>query len=506
MDQYEYIRTASRVYGKTIRQIARDTGHSRKTIRKALSGQAPEYRMKEPRKAPVMDPYRNVIDHWILEDQEQPRKQRHTAKRMYDRLVAEYGFSGADSTVRHYLRKRKKELALTKVEAMVPLVPERPGEAEVDWGEAEVVMGGKRCKVHLFVMRPRQSGKPFVRAYPGEAQEMFFDGHVHAFAYYGGVFPIIVYDNLKTAVARVLRGSKRGEQHQFKVFRSHYTFESRFCNVARGNEKGGVEGLVAYARRNLLVPIPEVVDFEDLNRHLIEGCDRLSERILGGREEQRTIDAHFAEEKAHLLPLPPKPFVSEKITTAKVDKYQTVRFEGARYSVPTTHVGLRVDLVIGCETLSIAWGGQTIARHRRYFGSRRWMLDPLHYLDLLHRKIGALDDARPIRDWQSRWPATHDQLLARLRQRYGERDGGRIFVEALMLYRHYEKPRVEAAMERALERGALDAGSIRALIHEQRPCAPTCRPLELDELPQPLRRQHGPPELAKYDRLSGGAP
>ena len=501
MDHYEYIRTASRVYKKGIREIARDTGHSRKTVRKALSGNRPEYRMEKRRNAPVMDAYRAIIDGWITEDQDRPRKQRHSAKRIYDRLVSEHGFTGGESTVRHHVRQRRVALGMSKVEAMVPLVPERPGEAEVDWGEAEVVMDGERRKVRLFIMRPRQSGKPFVRAYPGEGQEMFFDGHMHAFLYYGGVFPRLIYDNLKAAVARVYRGGKREEQRSFQLFRAHYTFEARFCNVARGNEKGGVEGLVAYARGNLLVPIPEVKDFNELNKLLIEGCERLSERVLGGREEKRTINALFEEEKECLLPLPAKPFVAEKMTVGKVDKYQTVRVEGRRYSVPTDHVGMRVEIHVGCERIMIAWGGTAIATHQREFGRRQWVLEPRHYLELLHRKVGALDDARPIRDWQKYWPASHDQLLEALRQRHDEPTGGQEFIKVLMLYRQHEKALVEAAIEQGLSRGTLDVDNIRLLIQEQETKGQPVR-RQLDDLPEQLQIRHDPPDTKKYDLLA----
>lgn len=503
MDQYEFIRVAHRRYGKSIRQIARETGHSRVTVRKALSGQQPEYRMKKPRRAPVMDAYRWVIDAWIKGDEDRPRKQRHTAKRIYDRLVDEYDFKGSDTTVRHFVRKRKSELGMGRIEAMVPLSPDRPGEAEVDWGEALVDMDGVMKKVYLFCMRPRQSGKPFVRAYPKQSQEMFFDAHIHAFAYYGGVFPEIIYDNLKAVVAKVLRGQKREEQYRFKLFKAHYSFKARYCNVARGNEKGGVEGLVKTARRNLLVPIPEVADFEALNQLLLEGCERMSERVLSGREEERPIEALFEEEKPVLIPLPSEPFVADKQVTAKVDKYQTVRVEGVRYSVPTRYVGLRVAVAVGCAMVVVSWGMQVIARHKRCFTSGRWTLNPLHYLELLHHKIGALEHARPLREWRERWPESHNRLWARMRHRQGERNGSRAFLEVLMLYRSYSRQDMEAAVAEAESLGLSDVAGIRALLHERRPATPL-QSLAEERLPLQCQRRHEPPDTAKYDRLTGG--
>ena len=221
MDQYELIRTAHRVYKKSIRQIARETGHTRRTVRKVLAGQEPKYRReKEP------------------ERRSQPVKQRHTAHRVWQRLVEEHEFTGAEPTVRRWVRERKTRLGWNQTGAVVPLDPEHALEAEVDWGTAWVRMGGEDRQVKLFCMRSRYSGKAFVRAYPSERQEMFLDGHIRALDWYGGVFPVLVFDNLKTAVKQILRGKARVEEVRFTAFRAHYTFEARFCNPARGQESG----------------------------------------------------------------------------------------------------------------------------------------------------------------------------------------------------------------------------------------------------------------------------
>ncbi|CAM2005277.1 IS21 family transposase [Acanthopleuribacter pedis] len=501
MDQYEFIRTAHRQYGKGIRQIAREFGHSRKTVRKALAGMAPEYRMSEKRKSPVMGPVREVVDRILIDDRQQPKKQRHTAKRIYDRLVEEYGFQGAESTVRHYIRKRRAELGVETTEAMVPLCPEVYGEAEVDWGEAVVKMGGEARKVKLFCMRPRFSGKPFVRAYPNEAQEMFLDAHVHAFAFYGGVFPVIVYDNLKTAVAKVLKGKQRVEQNQFKLFRAHYTFQAVFCNAARGNEKGGVEGQVKYARRNFLVPIPEVADFEELNKMLLTACEQQNERVLGGREDRRTIAARFEEEAAHLLKLPAAAYVAQKLVSAKVDKYQTVRVEGVRYSVPREFTGRRVEVAVGCEKVGIAWGKAKIAEHQRCFKARAWVLEPQHYLDTLYEKVTAFERAKPIREWRKTWPESHERMLSLMRHHHGERNGGRAFLEVLMLYRKHSRADVEAVVETALEQQIFDGASIRCLLEGLVDDETPPPRLANEHLPEQCRTRHEAPNLSRYDAL-----
>ena len=214
-------------------------------------------------------------------------------------------------------------LGWSRSAAVVPLDPEQASEAEVDWGTAWVRMNGEDLQVKLFCMRSRYSGKSFVRAYRWERQEMLLDGQIRGFGWYGGVFPTVVFDNLKTAVKRVLRGKARIEQDRFTAFRAHYTFEARFCNPARGQEKGGVEGLVGFARRNFLVPVPEVADLEDLNAQLLERCATDDQRRIGGRADDRTIGERHAAEQERLLALPETPFENTKVVGVRISRYQT---------------------------------------------------------------------------------------------------------------------------------------------------------------------------------------
>ena len=275
MDQYELIRTAHRVYKKSIRQIARETGHTRKTIRKALQGLSPKYRRKEEPACAVMDSVASVVEGWLKADQAGTPESRDTRPigSIHD-WWKKNGFKGGESTVRRWVRERKARMGMNAALAVVPLDPEVAREAEVDWGSAWVVMAGERRLIKFFSMRSRYSGKSFVRAYPWERQEMFFDAHMRAFLFYGGIFPTLVFDNLTVAVRQILRGKGRVEQERFTAFRSYYTFEARFCNPAKGQEKGGVEGLVGFARRNFLVPIPEVKDFDELNESVADAIDR----------------------------------------------------------------------------------------------------------------------------------------------------------------------------------------------------------------------------------------
>ena len=342
MDQYEYIRTAYRVYKKSIKQIMRETGHSRNTIRKVLREEAPCYKGRESQSHPILGSYEEVINDWLQSDRSSPIKQRHTARRIYHRLIEEYVFKGSESNVRRYVREAKVRLGLTGKEAYIPLDPESTLEAEADWGRGIGVIDGSRMLIRLFCMRSRFSGKDFIRCYPCERQEAFFDGHIHAFSYYGGVFRRIVYDNLKSAVLRVLKGKSREEQEEFIKFRSYYTFESIFCNPASGHEKGGVEGLVGFARRNYLVPVPEVKSFDELNALLLDRCmARGGHRIAGRRA---TIDELFEEEKEGLLPVPVRPYPNVRLSQGRVSNYSTVTVDHNRYSVPTCYVGCKVNV------------------------------------------------------------------------------------------------------------------------------------------------------------------
>ena len=209
MDQYELIRTAHRVYGKNISEIVRETGHSRSTVKKALRGEFSGYTQRQSQPYPALGPYLAVIETWLKEDKAQPKKQRHTAHRIYERLVDEHGFAGSEPTVRRYVRDAKARLGVNGTAAFIPLEPDVGREAEVDWGTAQAIIDGERRQIKFFCIRSKFSGKHFVRCYPCERQQAFFDAHLHAFEFFGGIFPVLIYDNLTSAVRKVLRGRNR---------------------------------------------------------------------------------------------------------------------------------------------------------------------------------------------------------------------------------------------------------------------------------------------------------
>lgn len=483
MDQYELIRTAYRVYKKSIRQIARETGHTRKTIRKVLAGWEPRYRRRREPACRVMDPVGAVVEGWLRADGDRPRKQRHTARRIWTRLVQEYGFGGAESTVRRWVREQKASLGWGRVAAVLPLDPEMAQEAEVDWGSAWVGMAGEERPVKLFCMRSRFSGMAFVRAYPWERQEMFLDGHLRAFAFYSGVFPVLVYDNLTVAVRQVLRGKARVEQERFVAFRSYYTFQARFCNPDRGREKGGVEGLVGFARRNFLVPIPEVGDFDQLNDLLLTRCMEDSHRRIGGREDDRTIGERHEQERERLLPLPDHSFDNTKAVAVRISPYQTAQVDRNRYSVPTAYVGRWLWAHVGCDRVTVYAGQRKVADHPRIFGNSKWQIDPLHYLDLLEERVGAFDSARPIRQWRAHWPEQYERMLEGLRRRHGDNRGTREFVRILQLHQSYPACRVEEAVAEALRCQTYSLDAVQHMLVYQDRAVVEHAPLEADLMP-----------------------
>ncbi len=294
VDQYDLIRTSYRVYGKQIKQIARETGHSKNTIKKVLRGEHTDYKARDRQPFPVLEPFLDIIDGWLLADKDRPKKQRHTAVRVYQRLKTELDFTGAETTVRRYVRQAKQRLGLNGRIVYIPSDPEAGIEAEVDWGGCRAIIGGKETRLKFFCMRSKFSGKHFVRCYPCERQQALFDGHIRAFSFFGGVFPVLIYDNLTTAVQRIFRGKKRDLQSSYEKFRAYYNFSPVFCNPGQGHEKGGVEGLVGYARRNYMVPVPEADSLEDLNEKLLAAAHAYGTTVL---PEGSTPSASFTKKR-----------------------------------------------------------------------------------------------------------------------------------------------------------------------------------------------------------------
>jgi len=495
VDQYSYIRTAHRVYGKKIREIARDTRHSRNTVKKALRVEYSGYSARETQPYPVLGLYVDIIDRWLKGDKDQPKKQRHTARRIYDRLCHEHGFKGSERAVRRYVSDAKKRLGLGVGEVFIPLDPELGLEAEVDWGTCHAILGTEYTKLKMFCMRSKGSGKPFVQCFPCERQQALFEGHIRAFHFYGGVFSTLIYDNLSTAVDKVLRGKDRKLHESFVKFQGYYNFSPRFCNPGQGHEKGGVEGLVGYARRNYLVPIPEAENLEELNQHLLEQCLPYGDHRIAGKE--KTVNELYEEEKQHLLLLPDAPFSNIEMYSWKVDKYSTVMIDKNHYSVPIRYAGLRARIVAYVDHVDIFHGSRKIASHRRFYGNNKWQVDPFHYLELILRRPQAFESARPIKQWRKEWPECLEKLLRHFCQKQGQTKGTKDFIRVLMLFKEHDERDVISAVEEAVSANVSSSESVEQLLIN--------RTASQDDSFAPLRNWETlpPPDVSVYDRIGG---
>jgi transposase len=472
VELYARVRRAVYVEGKSERAVAREFGLARETVRKMLQYSVPPgYRRQQPAKKPKLDPWVGVIEAILEEDRERPRKQRHTAKRIYQRLKEEHGFSGGYTIVKDYVRVRK----LRQREMFVPLV-HPAGDAQADFGEALVVIAGEQRKAHYFVMDLPQSDDCFVMAFPGETTEAFLEGHNQAFSYFGGVPRRILYDNTKLAVTQIVGDGTRRKTRAFAELQSHYLFEERFGRPGKGNDKGKVEGLVKYARRNFLVPVPRCVSWDELNARLSEHCQRRRRQRVRGKEQ--SIEERFEKDRAALLPLPAAPYEACDKRSTRVSSLSLVRYRNNDYSVPVCW-GHREVLVKGyVHEVVISCGADVIARHPRSYEREDMVFDPLHYLALLEQKTNALDQAAPLAGWEL--PEEFSELRRLLEGRLSKR-GKREYVQVLRLLETFPLPELTQAVGDALRMRAISFDAVKHLLLcriEQRPPR-----LDLDNYP-----------------------
>ncbi len=476
----------------------------RGTVRQALESPVPLPR-KRPvgRPAPKLGGYRELIDRWLIADLTAPRKQRHTARRIWQRLVDEHGVRVAEVTVRQHVHKRRRELGLAVGQVFVPQVHAPAQTAEVDWGQAEVQLAGSPVTVHVFVMRSCFSGAAFSMASPVETQQAFLEGHALAFAWFGGVFEEVRYDNLGSAVKKVLRGRRRVETDRFIALRSHYLFESIFTTpgIEGAHEKGGVEGEVGRFRRNHLVPVPSFGSFEGLNAFIVDACRSDLDRRIDGRPG--TVAEQLTVERPLLRIIDP-PFDAAELSTVRVDAKALVTVRQNKYSVPASLAGLKVTVRIGASQIRVFHRDSEVARHERLHGKfgTRASLD--HYLELLARKPGALARSLPLAQERDRghWPQPFDDLWGLLREKVGRSEADRQMVDVLMLARELGPARVELAVRGALAAGAIDGRAVAVLARQSVTPAPVGR-LELD--PRLAEHDRPEPDLADYDRLLDAA-
>lgn len=392
MKDYEEIRKRY-LSGESQRHIAKTLGISRNTVAKYCEGASVPWERKTPERASTVmtDETINFIRSCLEEDSSEGlKKQKHTAKRIYDRLVEETGFAGGESTV----RAKVHELKQATPSAYLPLVFE-PGEAmQVDWGEAYVYIMGTKEKINLFCARLCYSCRPVVFAYHRQNEESFLDAFVRTFKILGGVPTKVIFDNGKVAVKDGF-GSHAKKQEGYTALSAHYGFDALFCNPAEGHEKGLVEGLVGWSRRNVLVPVPHVDSLQELNSLLYERCSNYEKHRIQGKPE--CVGTMFQQEKDSLRPLPKYTFETAKCTNARVNAFSTVRFRTNNYSVPVAYVGRIVGIKAYPEKIEIYSDGQKISEHERCFGQHQNRYHLEDYLPLLEIRGRAFFNAAPVR-------------------------------------------------------------------------------------------------------------
>jgi transposase len=483
MVDVEFIKLRCGRDGWSIREAARRTGWSRQAIRKALAAPAapPRYELSAPRPSPVMDPYLPFVRQWLADDQSAPRKQRHTARRIYDRLVAEHGFAGAEVTVRQAVAR----LRGVRREVYVPLEAPWGQIAQADFGGAVVTLAGRRTEVALFCLRAKASMVPFVVAYPTEKLEAFLAGHVEAFAFFGGVFGQLWYDNPKTAVVKILAGPARDEHERLSALRAHYLFDSSFCTPGCGNEKGSVENLVGYVRRNALVPhTREFADMAALNEHLRAWCER----------ERVRHDEAWQLEHAAMQGLPAHPFSPSVSRPVVASKTALVSVDRVRYSVPVTCAGstLRAESFVG--RVELYRGAERVAVHERSYVRGEVVLELAHYLDAFARKPRAALSCAAL--------ASADPVFTRARDlALRSPDGHRSFAEILLLGREFGLEGLAEALAESLAGGGpTSAQHVRQIALNAAHRAPA-----RVAVPSGLALSLPAPDLACYDALAGRA-
>jgi transposase len=466
VELYRKVRLACRD-GMSARAAARHFGISRESVKKIMSFSVPPgYRRNAPIKRPKLDGFIEIIDQWLRDDVGQHRKQRHTAKRVFDRLREEHGFTGGYTIVKDYVRDQHRRGR----EMFVPL-HHAPGHAQADFGEAVVVIGGVEQKAHFFALDLPHSDASYIRAYPAATAEAWVDGHVHAFSFFGRVPLSVLYDNDRCLVARILPDGTRNRARLFSGFLSHYVIHDRYGRPGKGNDKGSVEGLVGWARRNFMVPLPRFASWDDFNLWLEEQCRKRQADILRGHAE--TIAQRLLRDLEAMAELPAAPFDACDQATGRVSSQSLVRYKTNDYSVPVAY-GHRDVWVRGyVDRVVIGCGGEIIARHPRCYDREDMVFDPVHYLPLLEKKIRALDQAAPLAEWDL---PEEFQILRRLMEARMIKAGRREYVQVLRLLEAFAMEDLHVAVKNALRIGAVGFDAIKHLVL----CQVDKRPPKLD--------------------------
>ncbi len=457
MQWWADIRRQVLVEGVSKREVLRQEGMHWTTLEKVLTHSAPPgYRRSRPPARPKLGPYMGRIEQILEEDKGVPRKQRHTAKRIFERLVEE-GYTGAYTQVKEAVRGLRQRMQ----EVFVPLV-HRPGEAQMDVGQALVSQRGTMGSAFFFVTSLPYSGAMFVQVFARACTETFWEAHRRAFAFFSGVPWRITYDNDTVLVSAITGPHERKLTHGFLQLKSHYLFDAHFCNPGRGNEKGTVEAMVKFARQSFLVPVPQVNDLEALNAQLWEACRAdLCRRMRG---KGATKGELLSEDQAAFLPLPEAPFDACRKVSTTASSLSLVRFDCNDYSVPVQYAHGSVVVKGYVDRVQLCHKGEVIATHARLWGKEQSSFDPIHYLALLERKPGALDHARPLVGWEL--PECFGVLRRRQEDQWGG-EGTREYIGVLRLLERHSLPALTQAVEKALRINALSRDALAQFLIPQ---------------------------------------
>jgi transposase len=487
VDDYAKVRLAHRD-GMSIRAIARTFKHSRRKVREILANPQPKpYTRAKPKAAPMLGSLHAVIDAVLADDEKAPPKQRHTAMQLYRRLRDEYHYGGGYDQVRRYVGKHRRN----RRETFIPLAHDPGQRLECDFGHIYVDLPEGRRLVPVLVAAWAYSNYAFAQAMPSERTEAILAGMVAAFEFFGHVPREVWWDNPTTVVRQIFRGRERQPNERYAALASHYAFEALFCMPARGNEKPRAETRVRVVQRQWATPVPRVADLDTLNAALRQRCLDETRRTLAGYTE--SIGQRFAQDRAKALPLPAHRFDACVSQPAQVDKFQTIRFDRNRYSVPRTCAFRTVTVKGYIDRVEVVERGQVVARHARSYGRDVQVLDPLHYLSALQRRPAALDHAPVLREWQL--PESFTRLRQALEKRHGGAAGARHYVRVLQLLHDCPLEHVQSAVQTCLRRDELHAERIGAEARRLTGMAGSAplTPISQFQVPRP--------DLGRFDQL-----
>jgi len=427
------------------------------TLEKILTyTEPPGYRKTKPRSS-KLDLFLPIIKDILESDKKVHRKQRHTAQRIFERLRDEHGYPGGVTIVKQAVREFKQQNKEVFFSLSHP-----PGEAQVDYGFADVLLNGELTKVALFVMTLPYSDAIFIQAFPKECTESFQEGHVRAFEFFGGVPNRISYDNSKIAVRKIVGNRKREVTKEFLRLKSHFLYKDHFCLVRRPNEKGHVERLLDFARRSFLVPVPCVASLKELNDQLLRSCEKDLTRTLRGKFVPK--QALLQEEQQSLQSMPAEPFETRHLETVHANSLSLIRFDCNSYSVPTEYAHRPLTVVATIDEVRILCIDELVARHTRCWIKEQSFFNPLHYLRLLERKPGGFDHAKPFEEWDL--PICFGILRRRLESELKSL-GTREFIKVLRLLERHSLSALKSAVQHALEIGASSADAVRLILEYQ---------------------------------------